>query len=122
MISLSSDDIRIVSSIVNWRLNVDGELLSKYDMNDDDSQILRILLNELGCQQRACQFGLDSILIEIGDRYSCLDGRMQLTSGHLQLIKIAIHQFVGELQHSPVEIEVVTGFPAARTLELLSRI
>lgn len=116
-----TDELRIIGHAINWRLNGTYELTSPPGVNEEDWQVLRILFNEVCSQQRACQFGAKPILMEVGEPYSCADGRMQLPSAYFCLMKDAVTFFVGEMQHSPTELEVITGSPASKTSTLLSR-
>jgi hypothetical protein len=120
-LSVIDEELRVIGHAINWRLNGPFEHTSPPELSEEDRQVLRIFFNEVCCQQRVCQFGAKSILIEVRDRYSCADGRMQLPSAYFRLMKDAVASFFGELQYSPTELEVVTGSPASGTSGLLSR-
>jgi hypothetical protein len=118
-LSLVTDEIRIIGHSINWRLNVPCG--HAFEFSEVERQVLRLLFNELCCQQRACQFGAKSILIQIGQSYSCADGRMQLPLRYFRLMTAAVASFLEESRHSPSELEAITGSPVSKTIELLSR-
>ncbi|MEI7684782.1 MAG: hypothetical protein WCL32_07120 [Planctomycetota bacterium] len=120
-ISLTSDDLRIIGHSINWELNVPYERTIRPDLSPEERQILRIISNELCCQQRACHFGRQTALIEVGESYFCEDGRMRLPLLYFRLMTEAVVSFLGELSQSPTEVEIVTGSPMASTVELLER-
>jgi len=121
MISVSHQETKIISSIVSWHLYIPDDLGIPSSLNEDESQILRIILNELNCQLCFCRHGADSISIEIGEKYLCSDGRMQLPLPYFHLIIKSAAHFLERLQHSPVEIEALTGVPASCTSSLVER-
>ncbi len=120
-LSVVADDLRIIGHAINWRLNGPYKHTSPPGLSEEDRQVLRILFNEVCCQQRVLQFGAKSILIEVREPYSCEDGRIQLPSAYFRLVKDAVASFLGELQHSPSELELVTSSPASNSSELLLR-
>ncbi len=120
-LSVVADELRIIGHAINWRLNGSYEHTSPPELGEEDRQVLRILFNEVCCQQRACQFGAKPILIEVREPYSCVDGRVQLPLAYFRLVKDAVAAFLAELQHSPTELEVVAGSPASSASGLLSR-
>ena len=121
ILRLAADEIRIIGHSINWRLNGPYEHTSPSESSAEDMQTLRIMFNELCCQQRACQFGEPSIIIEVGLPYSCTDGRMQLPPTYFRLIMDALALFLGEFRHYPADLELLTALPLASTSELFSR-
>lgn len=115
------DELRVIGHAINWRLNGPCEHIAPRELSEGDRQSLRILFNEVCSQQRFCQFGGKSVLIEVRESYSCSDGRMELPSASFSLIRDAVAAFLGELQHSPTELEVLTGLPASVSSGLLTR-
>jgi hypothetical protein len=118
----SGDDIRIVTAAISWQLNVPYEHTAPPNLSEADRQALRILFNELCFQQRVIQFGATSILVEVGEIYSCADGRMQLPPAYHRLMTRAVVSFVEELKNSTSELEIITGLPVSATFGLLARI
>lgn len=116
-----TDELRIIGQAINWQLNGPYEHTSPPELSKEDRQILRILFNEVCCQLKVCQFGGKSILIEVEETYSCADGRMQLPLAYFRLVKDAVAFFLGELQHSPAELQIVTGLPVSSTSNLWAR-
>jgi len=121
-LELATDELRTIGHAVNWRLNGPYHQTSPPGLSEEEKQSLRILFNELCAQQRVCQFGAASISLQIGVPDGCADGQMQLPPAYYRLIRDAVASLVSELQHSPAELEIITGWPAAHTSELLSRI
>jgi hypothetical protein len=119
---LTYDDLQILTTAISWRLYTGDERVVQDNLGEENWQILRILLNELCCQLRACEFGLDSISVELAGQYSCSNGQMRITATHFQLMKNAIQFFVEDINNSSTEAEVLTGLPLEKTLEMLSRL
>ena len=120
-LSISDNEHRVIAHAIGWRLHGPFGRTSPSVLSEEDRQALRILFNELCAQRTVCDFSEAPLLIEIGDRYRCENGRMQLSVTDFDLVKDAVASFLAELQHSPIELEVVAGAPASVTSDLLSR-
>jgi hypothetical protein len=118
----SADEIRIITAAITWESNIAYERTPPPKLSEKDKQILRVLFHELCAQQQVCLFGANSVLMEIGESYSCEDGRMQLPPAYFRLMADAVASFFAELRSSPTEITIVTGLPWTKTSELLSRL
>ena len=117
-LSLSADDLKIIGHALTWVLNMPSERTPSPGLSTKQRQEIRILVNELLAQQRACEFGPSVISLKIGDSFFCEDWQMQVTLEYFSLIVASLAAFYLELQHSPTELEVVTGLPVAKITAL----
>ncbi|HYV39866.1 MAG TPA: hypothetical protein VE988_29530 [Gemmataceae bacterium] len=121
-LKLGSDELRIIGHAINWQLNVPYEHTSPPQLCEEDAAFLSDLLTDLSRLNRMCLSNGVSVSVETGDPYSCKGGMVLLPSKKLRLMTDAVASFLGELQSTPAELEIVTGLPTSKTAELLSQL
>jgi hypothetical protein len=121
-LSLGPEELRIIGHAINWQLNVPYEHSPPPDLSDEEVTALSRIFSDLTSLMARCRSGAESVAIEVGG-FSRVEGNhLGLSPTELRLLTGAVASFLGELQGSPTEVEVVTGLPWARTAEVLARL
>lgn len=113
---LSVEDLRILSSAINWMLNDDPPHIKQVD----ERQTFRILRNEISIQQHVARIHHQQIKLTLGDKYLCDDGCIQLSRPYLDRLWDALSKFVQE--NSSAEQIIVTGTSADEISNLIEKI